>query len=277
LPVAGTGDYEWDGLRTDLPRELNPTRGWIATANHDVHPDGYDPPLFFKAGPQRARYDRIASVLSEPRKFSLLDMAALQHDGYSAQGAMDVALFQGWAATESSVELGRAALAAWNGQHQRESMAAALYYYTARVMGSDVRQPGVAVAQRRAILERAIGMGLDSLRATQGSDMAQWRWGRLNRSEFPHALLRAYDIAPVERHGGAGFVAAVGATYREIIDMGDLDGAIATNAPGQSGQPGSPYYGNLVESFGKGEYFPLAFTRDAVERVKAQRLMLVPR
>ena len=38
LPVPGTGAYEWRGFRTDLPREFNPARGYIATANNNVHP-----------------------------------------------------------------------------------------------------------------------------------------------------------------------------------------------------------------------------------------------
>ena len=48
LPVPGTGEYEWDGLRNDLPREFNPERGWIATANHDIHPAKYDPPALLQ-------------------------------------------------------------------------------------------------------------------------------------------------------------------------------------------------------------------------------------
>ena len=275
LPVSGNGEYEWDGLRTDLPREFNPARGWIATANHDIHPEGYDPPLYFKAGPQRARFDRIASVLSGPRKVTMADMMALQHDAHSTQGAADVTLFAGWTAGDAAVERGRAALAAWDAQHRRASMAAALYHFASRTM-APARAARLSAAARQPLLERAIRNGLDSLRATQGGDTSAWRWGRINRSELPHDLLRAYDIPPVERHGGAGFVAAVGATYREIIDMSDLDGAMATNVPGQSGQPGSPYYKNLVESYGKGEYFPMAFSRGAVEGVTAHRLVIVP-
>lgn len=277
LPVSGTGDYEWNGLRTDLPREFNPARGWIATANHDIHPEGYDPPLFFKAGAQRDRVDRISAVLSEPKKFTVQDMAELQHDAYSAQGTRDVALFKGWTSQDARIESGRAALASWNGQSKRESMAAALYRFVSRAMGRDARSTTLATAQKQALLERAIATGLDSLTATQGADPSQWRWGRINRSELPHALVRAFDIPPVERHGGAGFVAAVGATYREIIDMGDLDNAMATNVPGQSGQPGSPFYKNLVDSFGRGEYFPLAFSKAAVDKVAEHRLVLVPR
>src|SRR6185295_6374204 len=48
LPVPGPGEYEWQGFRQDLPRELNPERGFIATAKHNIQPEGYAPPLMFK-------------------------------------------------------------------------------------------------------------------------------------------------------------------------------------------------------------------------------------
>tara|TARA_Y100000031_G_scaffold147700_1_gene183042 strand:- start:167 stop:1078 length:912 start_codon:yes stop_codon:yes gene_type:complete len=38
LPVPGNGQYEWQGFREDLPREFNPERGYITTANNNVHP-----------------------------------------------------------------------------------------------------------------------------------------------------------------------------------------------------------------------------------------------
>lgn len=276
LPVPGTGEYEWDGLRSDLPRELNPARGWITTANHDIHPPGYDPPLFFFAGgPYMGRYNRLAEVLSSGKRFTLADMQALQHDAYSARAAQDIPLFQGWTSSNADVERGRKALAAWDAQHRRESMAAALYRYAGREIPTVARERTTPIEQRQALLERAVAAAIDSLRVVLGSDPAQWRWGRFNTSQLPHAFVRAYDIAPVERHGGRGFVAAVGATYRQIVDMNDLDASVATNAPGQSGQPGSPFYSNLVESYGRGEYFPLAFSRSAVEKVAARRLVLL--
>ncbi|HET9274721.1 MAG TPA: penicillin acylase family protein, partial [Gemmatimonadales bacterium] len=277
LPVPGSGSHEWEGLRDDLPRELNPGRGWIATANHDIHPPGYDPPLFFLPGPQRGRFDRIASVLSSGRRFTLADMRALQHDAYTEAGARDATLFRGWTASNPALERGRKALADWDGQHRRESMAAALYRYASREVGAEARAAETPPERRKALLERAIAVGLDSLRATQGSDPAGWRWGRINRSELAHPLARAFDIPPVERTGGRGFVASIGATYRQIVDLGDLDASLATNLPGQSGQPGSPFYSSLAESFGRGEYFPLLFSRGAVERATTHRLVLTPR
>lgn len=263
LPVPGTGEYEWDGLRTNLPRELNPERGWIATANHDIHPPGYDPPLFFKRGPSRARYDRIADVLSSGRRFTLEDMTALQHDAYASTWPRDSATIAAATLADPLLEELRRELARWDGQHRRESRAAAVYHYAARML-------------HRGAPARALRLAVDSLRARQGRDPSQWRWGRINRSELPHALVRAYDIPSVERHGGAGFVAAVGATFREVVDMGKLDSALATNAPGQSGQPRSPFYANLVEAYGRGEYFPMVFSRAAVDAAAAHRLVLVP-
>ncbi len=41
LPVPGTGKFEWKGFRSDLPREYNPARGYIATANDNTHPKDY--------------------------------------------------------------------------------------------------------------------------------------------------------------------------------------------------------------------------------------------
>jgi penicillin amidase len=276
LPVPGSGAYEWNGLRDDLPRELNPERGWIATANHDIHPAGYDPPLFFKNGPATGRYNRIAQVLGAGRAFTLADMQALQHDAHSAAAATDIPLFRGWTASDPSVERARAVLAEWNAQHRRESQAAAIYRFVSRQLNDEARAAATPPDRRRALLEGAISAGLVALRQELGDDPAQWRWGPFNRSELPHSLVRAYDIPPVERHGGGGFVAAVGATYREIIDMGNLDASLATNVPGQSGQPFSPYYSNLVEGFGRAEYFQLAYSRAAVDRVAAHKLTLTP-
>lgn len=276
LPVPGTGEYEWNGLRDDLPREFNPARGWIATANHDIHPKGYDPPLFFKRGPATGRYDRIAEVLSSDSAFTMADMQALQHDAFSARAAADIPLFKGWTSADTTVERARAALAAWDAQHRRESQAAAIYSFVSSAMTDEARSSSTPSERRKELLESAIKAGLGELAEKQGQDPAQWRWGRINTSQMPHALVRAYDIPPVERHGGSGFVAAVGATYREIIDMGNLDGSLATNVPGQSGQPFSPFYQNLVEGFGRAEYFPLAYSREAVEKVARYRLTLVP-
>jgi penicillin G amidase len=278
LPVPGTGEYEWDGFRTDLPRELNPERGWIVTANHDTHPPNFDPPLFFKAGPSRGRYDRIVQMIGlQSAPFTVDHMKRMQHDALNATAARDIALFRDWTSNDPDVEQARKAIAEWNGQLRRGSIAAALYDAIANRPLAQAREAATDAKARAAVLDPALRAALESLTRDLGADRTQWRWGRIHRSEFPHTLVRAYDIPAVERDGGMGVVAATGATYRQIIDFANLDASMATNVPGQSGQPGSPFYANLVESFGNGEYFPLSYTRAAVERNAAHRLVLAPR
>jgi len=275
LPVPGTGRYRWDGYREDLPFELNPARGWIATANHNILPEGYDPPLFFKRAPY-PRQDRLEQVLSGGGPFSMEEMRRLQLDAFSIPGSRDRAHFQGWTAADPQVEWARERIAAWDAVFHRESAAAALYSIWRRRAGSAVDDPSTPMADQHRLAEGALAEAVDSLRATQGNDPAQWRWGRIHRSEFPHPLVAAYDLEPVERSGGGGTVAATGATFREVIDLTDLDNSWVTMTPGQSARPGSPFYNNLRPLWGREEFFPLVYSREAVEANAVHRLVLRP-
>ena len=93
---------------------------------------------------------------------------------------------------------------------------------------------------------------------------------------FPHPFVREFDLPTVERPGGAGTVAADGASFREIMNVADWDQSLATNTPGQSGQPGSPFYGNLLPLWAENRYFPLVYSKKAVEEAAAHRLTLRP-
>ena len=48
------------------------------------------------------------------------------------------------------------------------------------------------------------------------------------------------------------------------------------SVPGNSAQPGSPHYADLVPHWGEGDYFPLAFSREQVEANTKDRLVLQP-
>jgi len=280
LPVPGTGEYGWDGFRphTELPQEFNPERGWLGTANHDVQPPGYYPPLMFRSGPF-SRWDRLQQMFAEVGEGELtaedfeemiLDVV---HPWWENQ---DRPLIEGWTSTDADVEWARSELLAWDGRYDRESRAAAIHNAFRRNLDSDARQEDTPVADRQALAEEALAGAMDQLTGRLGENRSDWRWGRIQRSEFPHRLVSAYDLPRVERSGGGGTVAATGATFREIIDFSDLDRSRATSAPGQSMQPGSPYYDNLLPLWAEGEFFPLLFTPDAVEAAVERELLLSP-
>ena len=114
LPVPGTGAYEWKGFRSDLPREINPARGYIATANNQTHPPDYKgrPVMYHSTnGVEFARITRIRQMLDPDRKYSVDDFKKMQLDGYSLQAASDIPAFQGWTAQDAGAERARAMIA----------------------------------------------------------------------------------------------------------------------------------------------------------------------
>ena len=279
LPVPGTGEYEWRGFRTDLPREYNPERGYIATANNNVHPPGYQGrPVFYHSsrGVETSRIARLHQILGAGEILSVDDHERIQHDAYLLAAERDIPAFQGWTSDDPDVEWARQQVAGWDASLSRESTAGALYVRWNAEVAAGARAPDAPAAERQALIEEGLRAAMARLSTELGSDRTAWRHGRVHASELPHMMTAAFDLPTVERPGGFGSVNATGANFRRIIDLADLDRSVATNAPGQSAQPGSPYYGNLVDRLGNGEYFPLLYTREAVDEHTAHRLTLRP-
>jgi penicillin amidase len=136
----------------------------------------------------------------------------------------------------------------------------------------------------------ALGEAWRQMIKRQGTDPGKWAWGEMHRASFEHPLAFTTDrqafmnLPPVARGGdgttpnatGAGARQTAGASYREVIDLSNWDASVTINVPGESGQPESAHYGNLLPLWAEGKYHPLAFSRAAVERVAAERLRLVP-
>jgi penicillin amidase len=67
-----------------------------------------------------------------------------------------------------------------------------------------------------------------------------------------------------------------GASYRQVIDVGNWDAATMTNVPGQSGDPRSPFYDNLLEGWAQDGSFPLLYSREKVLENESFRINLRP-
>ncbi|MEP6884178.1 MAG: penicillin acylase family protein [Gammaproteobacteria bacterium] len=130
--------------------------------------------------------------------------------------------------------------------------------------------------------------------ALQGSDMRSWSWGHLHRVRFLHPLDRLpggaelLDRGPVERPGDEDVLQATafeddsfnqidGASYRQIVDLANWDNSRAINVPGQSGQPVSKHFDDLLPLWSEGQYFPLVYSKGAVDRNTTDTLQLVPK
>lgn len=146
--------------------------------------------------------------------------------------------------------------------------------------------------KRDELLVKSLSEGVNELRSKLGPDMKNWRWGAFHVAEFKHPLstsdaMRAvFDLKPIARGGdsstvnatggGSNFRQSNGASFREILDLSDWDNSVAINVPGQSGQPTSPHYADLLPLWAEGRYFPMLYSRESIEKHAAATLTLVP-
>jgi penicillin amidase len=148
-------------------------------------------------------------------------------------------------------------------------------------------------ASRDRLLLDTLKTATEKMKSLQGADPSYWAWGRLHTVTFHHSLdllagaSTLFDIGPLPRPGdsytvnntsylGEKFDQLSGPSYREILDAGNWDESVAANAPGESGQPGSPHYSDLVPGWYQTRYFPMLYSQAAVEKQAQQRLVLVP-
>ncbi len=149
-------------------------------------------------------------------------------------------------------------------------------------------------ANRLALsLERA----LEELKASQGADMTAWRWGAPHRATFAHpvltnvtALAWLSDLS-IESDGGdytvnrgmtagGGRVPSAhldGSGYRAVYDLSDLENSRFMIATGQSGNPLSPHYGDMLERWRDGKYIRIPGSREAIENSATKFLKLEPK
>lgn len=310
LPVPGDGRYEWQGFLgfEDLPMSHNPPSGFIATANHNILPPGYDKPLSYEWA-EPSRFKRLEEVLATRTNWTRQDFERLQHDELSIPARELVPALL--AAGERRGASGAAwdLLRRWDFVMRKEAGAPLLFAAWldslgsrtyAMVLGEDaatLRRAGISGFDFPVLRRLALTPGRDDLlvgsfeaalavvEARFGADPRRWRWGDIHKAAFRHPLVRSFDLPEATRGGhwttvnmtgGPNLRQTAGASFREIIDFADWDNSVATSVPGQSGQPGSPFYGNLLPLWEKGEYFPLLYSRPAVEKHTAHVLWLRP-
>jgi len=208
-------------------------------------------------------------------------------DGILAKGSAAAALYEIWAA-----KLGPAVLKARVPEKWLPIVAGRLEQVIALLrdpkpewFGQDPR------AGRDALLLQSLEAAIAEAKKRLGPDPAKWRWGTLHTATFRHVLgtgperQALFNLPPVERGGdgytlnvgeGPGFSVTHGASFREILDLGNWDRSVATSVPGQSGQPGSLHYADLLLLWAEGKYFPLLYSRKKIEEAATERLVLAP-
>lgn len=130
LPVPGDGRYEWAGFygNDELPHEVNPDRGWIATANEFRMSEDdllYDKAGFYWAPPERR--ERIDQILAERDSVSVESQFALQYDTMNLPAKEILGLVKTLPFVEPDTVPGLDELLAWDFRMNADSRAALVY------------------------------------------------------------------------------------------------------------------------------------------------------
>jgi penicillin amidase len=120
----------------------------------------------------------------------------------------------------------------------------------------------------REIACKSLRQAVDELLLRLGEDISEWNWGRVNRLRIDHLSsdpllvrggqpLSGSDFTLCAR--GAGRDVTSGPSWRMVVDFSDLGGAVGVLPGGQSGDPESPHYDDLLDKWVGNEYVPLLF------------------
>ncbi len=216
--------YDWQGFLDPArtPREINPARGWIATANQRIH--GPDYPHFITsewASPYRQQ--RIETLLQAQPTHDKESLRRIQADVLSLSAkrlapwlrqarpthALGAEAMQRLAAFDGEMRAGDAApliFAAWAREMARAVFADEMggdAIYLRQLGSRDFRAALEGVLERNdawwcddkttaevetcaGLASRSLDRALDELQKRLGSDLGRWQWGAVHQARSEH-------------------------------------------------------------------------------------------
>ncbi|MDQ2904307.1 MAG: penicillin acylase family protein [Chloroflexota bacterium] len=145
-----------------------------------------------------------------------------------------------------------------------------------------------------AAIASAFHAAVTDLHEKLGLDVARWHYGDIHRMTYNHPL---GAVKPLDRifnrgpYGVGGDIDTVnmGATlprqpetvvtvpsFRQIVNLADLNASLSGHAPGQSGHPASKHYDDFIKRWLKVEHHPMLCEREAIEQNADGTLHMLP-
>jgi penicillin amidase len=237
VPAPGwEARYDWIGYLDPqrTPREINPERGWIATANQRIHGPGY-PHYLTSEWALPYRQQRIEGLLGARAKHDKQSLREIQSDVLSLAAqrllpylrqarpahALGAEAMQRLAGFDGQMRPGEAApaiFAAWTRELTRAIFADEMggeEAYLRQVGRSDFRAALEGVLARNdpwwcddkttpaiescaLLIDRSLDRALDEMQSSLGPDIARWQWGQLHQARSEHRpFSRVKALAPL--------------------------------------------------------------------------------
>ena len=147
---------------------------------------------------------------------------------------------------------------------------------------------------RNNFLKKTFISSINDLKSKFGDKTDDWVYGQdgYKHIKVKHPLEEIvndsiYKILSFQKYprGGNGYTVGAtgsnlsqshGATFKVIIDTKDWDNSLASNSPGQSGDPSSLFYRNLYKDWAEDKYFNLLYSKEKIESNLHSREIFYP-
>ncbi|WP_025762644.1 penicillin acylase family protein [Dyadobacter tibetensis] len=113
---------------------------------------------------------------------------------------------------------------------------------------------------------------LETLTHAHGPLSPEWAWSKVKATNIKHLSkqLGPFDSGVLSTGGGSSIVNAIttthGPSWRMVVELGPKPRGYGIYPGGQSGNPGSPYYLNMLDKWVKGELNELLFLETAEQQ-----------
>lgn len=312
---GNTKANDWKGYIPfeQAPAERNPARGYVSSANQRPSPQDYPYPQLGRMYFEDYRGRATNMYLDSFQKASVADMKTMQQSAYNIQAAeLLPALLSGLEGCNSSGSEIASRLSKWNYVFDKDSTSAVYYHIWYNLFRESVYDEldslGLMYPEAWRIVDIALhnqdsdvfdklsttdkketfaeiccssfqGM-LDSLERIKPDDRKNW--GTYKHSAINHiARLPGFGISYIPTSGGQHMLNAMstshGPSWRMIVEMSSPPKAWVNYPGGQSGNPASKHYSDMVDGFFKGEYYEIALKKDPGSWKPVHETKLSPR
>lgn len=297
------------------PYVINPSTGFVSSANQSPASPDYPYPLLGKRIFEDYRGRVVNAVLDSADKITVDDMKQLQQNNYDLHAAELLPLLldaveSNNCLTEEEKKVFKT-LSGWNYECHRDSLSPILfdmwYEELEKMTWDELDTLGVMLPEEWRFVEivrdspdhdyfdvamtddiketmpdiacASFGAMVKGFQALPPSTTTNW--GTYKHSTIPHlARFQNFGVDFIPTSGGRHIVNAMskthGPSWRMIVELSDPPKAWVNYPGGQSGDPASPHYRDMLEGYFEGKYYEVSLRNDAQRWTPQKQINILP-
>jgi penicillin amidase len=288
-PLPTEKKYQWKNTIpfSQLPHEFNPSHQIISSANYKIfNCKPYCESINARWPVAPYRINRINQLLAQSPILTISDMVRIQSDVKSEFWQQLKPYLLKVKPIDEVSQTAKNILKNWSGEMDRKDIAPTIFSYWIDIFSeltpTMLRQKNKPIEPAYLLhrlqtdlsndyLQISLKKAMNKLQLEHGDNPQNWQWGKIHKALFSGygfgqvTILKLIWNREIESPGGnytvnvsgfdsASFQATKAATYRQIIDLHNFDQSLYMIPMGQSGNPFSKHYSDLLKPWRDNQY-----------------------